>query len=112
MSSLSKRKSAWLPWLALLCLVAPMFASFYFDDMFSSVSYLFDNPSMTTLGWDAAGYGLYTSGYSVLCVFGGLVVCGILLDKWGIRVTGSIFVTMMVAGAGLVLHTLLTGGKV
>ena len=112
MSSLSKRKSAWLPWLALLCLVAPMFASFYFDDMFSSVSYLFDNPSMTVLGWDAAGYGLYTSGYSVLCVFGGLVVCGILLDKWGIRVTGSIFVTMMVAGAGLVLHTLLTGGKV
>ncbi|MBQ1750682.1 MAG: MFS transporter, partial [Bacteroidales bacterium] len=112
MSSLSKRKSAWLPWLALFCLVAPMFASFYFDDMFSSVSYLFDNPSMTVLGWDAAGYGLYTSGYSVLCVFGGLVVCGILLDKWGIRVTGSIFVTMMVAGAGLVLHTLLTGGKV
>jgi MFS family permease len=86
-----------------------MFASYYFDDMFSSISYLFEDPSLTQLGWDAAGYGLYTSGYSVLCVFGGLVVCGILLDKWGVRITGSIFVGMMAAGAGLVLWALLSG---
>ena len=96
-------------WIALACLVVPMFASYYFDDMFSSISYLFEDPSLTQLGWDAAGYGLYTSGYSVLCVFGGLVVCGILLDKWGVRITGSIFVGMMAAGAGLVLWALLSG---
>ncbi len=96
-------------WIALACLVVPMFASYYFDDMFSSISYLFDSPGLTQLGWDAAGYGLYTSGYSVLCVFGGLVVCGILLDKWGVRITGSIFVGMMAAGAGLVLWALLSG---
>ena len=99
----------WLPWAALACLVVPMFASYYFDDMFSSISYLFEDPSRTMLGWDAAGYGLYTSGYSVLCVFGGLVICGILLDKWGVRVTGSIFVGMMAAGALLVLHAITAG---
>ena len=98
-----------LAWIALACLVVPMFASYYFDDMFSSISYLFENPALTQLGWDAAGYGLYTSGYSVLCVFGGLVVCGILLDKWGVRITGSIFVGMMAGGAGLVLWALLSG---
>ena len=76
------KKYAWLPWAALACLVVPMFASYYFDDMFSSISYLFENPSLTALGWDSAGYGLYASGYSVLCVFGGLVIGGILLDKW------------------------------
>ena len=76
-------------WIALACLVVPMFASYYFDDMFSSISNLFEDPSLTALGWDAAGYGLYTSGYSVLCVFGGLVIGGILLDKWGVRVSGS-----------------------
>ena len=97
-------------WIALACLVVPMFASYYFDDMFSSISYLFEDPSLTALGWDAAGYGLYASGYSVLCVFGGLVVCGVLLDKWGVRITGSIFVGMMAAGAGLVLWALLYGG--
>ena len=86
-----------------------MFASYYFDDMFSSISYLFENPSLTQLGWDSAGYGLYASGYSVLCVFGGLVVGGILLDKWGVRVTGSLFVGMMAGGAGLVLWALISG---
>ncbi len=101
------RKSAC--WIALACLVVPMFASYFFDDMFSTISYLFEDPARTQLGWDAAGYGLYTSGYSVLCVFGGLVVCGILLDKWGVRITGSIFVGMMVAGAATVLYAITAG---
>ncbi len=104
-----KRRFTRLAWVALACLVVPMFASYFFDDMFSTISYLFEDPSRTALGWDAAGYGLYTSGYSVLCVFGGLVVCGILLDKWGVRITGSIFVGMMAAGALLVLHAITAG---
>ena len=104
-----KRRCSRLAWVALACLVVPMFASYFFDDMFSTISYLFEDPSRTALGWDAAGYGLYTSGYSVLCVFGGLVICGILLDKWGVRVTGSIFVGMMAAGALLVLHAITAG---
>ena len=98
-------------WIALACLVVPMFASYYFDDMFSSISYLFEDASLTQLGWDSAGYGLYASGYSVLCVFGGLVIGGILLDKWGVRISGSLFVGMMAAGAGVVLWALLSGAS-
>ena len=98
-------------WLVLACLVVPMFASYYFDDIFSTISYLFENPSLTALGWDSAGYGLYASGYSVLCVFGGLVVGGILLDKWGVRLSGTLFVGMMVLGAGIVLWALLSGAS-
>ena len=96
-------------WIALACLVVPMFASYYFDDMFSTLSHLFENPSALQLGWNSADYGLYTSGYSVLCVFGGLVVCGMLLDKWGVRITGSIFVAMMAGGAALVTYSLVSG---
>lgn len=99
----------WTCWLALACLVVPMFGSYFFDDMFSSISHLFSDPSQLQLGWDSAGYGLYTSGYSVLCVFGGLIVCGMLLDKWGVRITGSIFVGMMTAGAALVLWAITSG---
>ena len=86
-----------------------MFGSYFFDDMFSSISFLFSDPSRIALGWDSAGYGLYTSGYSVLCVFGGLIICGILLDKWGVRITGSIFVGLMTAGAALVLWAITSG---
>ena len=107
----SSPKSFYRPaaWIALACLVVPMFASYYFDDMFSSISYLFENASLTQLGWDSEAYGLYASGYSVLCVFGGLVLGGILLDKWGVRLSGSVFVGMMAAGAGIVLWALLSG---
>lgn len=48
-------------------------------------------------------------GYSFLCVWGGLIVCGMLLDKWGVRVTGSIFVGLMAAGAGIVTIAITSG---
>ncbi len=96
-------------WAVLACLVVPMFASFYFDDIFSTLSHLFENPALIELAWDSADYGLYTSAYSVLCVFGGLVFCGMLIDKWGVRITGSIFLAMMVGGASMVLWAITAG---
>lgn len=89
-------------WIALALLVVPMFGSYFFDDMFSTVSFIFNDPSALQLGWGQEQYGQYTSGYSILCIFGGLVLCGMLLDKWGVRITGSIFVGLMVAGAAMI----------
>lgn len=88
-------------WLALLCLAIPMFGSYFFADMFSPLSEIFRTPDQVALGWDATDYGLYTGAYSVLCVFGGLIFCGMLLDRWGVRLTGSVFVGLMILGAAL-----------
>jgi len=93
-------------WIAWACLVVPMFASYFFDDMFSTISHIFQNPDLLELGWNSQDYGFYAGGYSFLCVWGGLIVCGMLLDKWGVRVTGSIFVGLMAAGAALVYVTI------
>ena len=111
MSALKKslRDNSWACWLALACLVVPMFASYFFDDMFSSLSELFKNPEYLELGWDMADYGFYSSGYSFLCIWGGLIVCGALLDRFGVRLVGSIFVGMMVLGAGLVTFAISAG---
>ncbi len=109
MKKSSTLNNNWAPWLALACLVVPMFASYFFDDMFSSLSELFKNPEMLELGWDMADYGFYASGYSFLCIWGGLIVCGALLDKFGVRLVGSIFVGMMVLGAGLVTFAISAG---
>ena len=87
--------------LALACLVVPMFASYFFDDMFSSVSHLFGNPAALELGWDARDLGNFIGDYSLLCVCGGLIVGGILLDVFGIRRMGSVFVGMMALGAAM-----------
>ena len=103
------KDNRWACWLALACLVVPMFASYFFDDMFSSLSELFKNPQSLELGWDMADYGFYSSGYSFLCLWGGLIVCGALLDKFGVRLVGSIFVGMMVLGAAIVTIAISAG---
>ena len=111
MSSLKNtiRDNKWACWLALACLVVPMFASYFFDDMFSSLSELFKNPETLELGWNMADYGFYSSGYSFLCIWGGLIICGALLDKFGVRLVGSIFVGMMTGGAALVTFAISAG---
>ena len=111
MSTLIKnlRDNKWARWIVLACLVVPMFASYFFDDMFSSLSELFKNPECLELGWNMADYGFYASGYSFLCIWGGLIVCGALLDKFGVRLVGSIFVGMMVGGAALVTFAISAG---
>ncbi len=102
MENTTKTISAKACWLALACLVVPMFGSYFFDDMFSTVSQIFKNPEMLQLGWNSANFGLYAGGYSFLCVWGGLIICGVLLDKYGVRLVGSIFVGMMLIGAAIV----------
>ena len=103
------RENKWICWVVLACLVVPMFASYFFDDMFSSLSELFKNPEQLQLGWDMADYGFYSSGYSFLCIWGGLIVCGALLDRFGVRLVGSIFVGMMVGGAAMVTFAISAG---
>src|SRR5574344_205165 len=93
-------------WIVLGCLVIPMFASYFFDDMFSTLSHIFKSPELLSLGWNSQDYGFYAGGYSFLCVWGGLIICGMLLDKWGVRFTGSLFVALMVAGGALVAYAI------
>ena len=97
-------------WLALACLVVPMFGSYFFDDMFSTVSQIFKNPEMLQLGWNSQQFGFYAGGYSFLCVWGGLIICGILLDKFGVRIIGSVFVGLMVVGAAIVTCAISAAG--
>ena len=93
-------------WLVLLCLAIPMFASYFFDDIFSTISHIFKHPEILDLSWSSSDYGFYGGAYSLLCVWGGLVICGMLLDKWGVRFTGSLFVGLMVVGSLVVVYAI------
>ncbi len=91
-------------WVVLVSLSIVMFASYFFDDIFSTINQEFANPENVALGWSMADYGFYRSAYSLLCIFGGLIICGMILDRWGVRLTGSIFVGLMVGGAALITY--------
>ncbi|MBP1670923.1 MAG: putative transporter [Bacteroidetes bacterium] len=93
-------------WLVLLMLSIPMFASYFFDDIFTTISHIFKNPQILDLGWNMSDYGFYGGAYSLLCVWGGLVICGMLLDKWGVRFTGSLFLGLMVGGSFIVIYAI------
>ncbi|MCF0120285.1 MAG: MFS transporter, partial [Oscillospiraceae bacterium] len=89
--------------------MVPMFASYFFDDMFSSVSHLFQNPESLELGWNSTDLGDFIGDYSLLCICGGLIIGGVLLDIFGVRVMGSIFLGMMVGGAALAWYAVSSG---
>ena len=93
-------------WIVLMSLAIPMFASYFFDDIFSTISQIFSHPEALDLGWNLSDYGFYGGAYSLLCVWGGLVICGMLLDKWGVRFTGSLFVGLMVGGSLIVVYAI------
>lgn len=93
-------------WFVLLALSIPMFSSYFFDDLFTTISHIFKNPEILDLGWNLSDYGFYGGAYSLLCVWGGLVICGMLLDKWGVRFTGSLFVGLMVGGSVIVIYAI------
>lgn len=106
MDSKTLNNSAKVRWSVLLMLSAVMFASYFFDDIFTTIGHIFKNPDLVALGWNSAEYGVYGGAYSFLCVWGGLVICGMLIDKWGVKLTGTLFVSLMVAGASVVAYAI------
>ncbi len=100
------RDSKTARWFVLFTLAVPMFASYFFDDIFTTINHIFRNPELLDLGWNTVDYGFYGGAYSLLCVWGGLVISGMLLDKWGVRITGSLFVGLMIVGSVIVLYAI------
>ncbi len=94
----SLHESSGARWTAMLLVAFTMFAAYFFSDVFSPVK---DALTASRLQWNNTEYGQFAGSYSLLCVFGGLIICGMLLDIWGVRITGTVFAALMVVGAGV-----------
>ncbi len=85
-----------IQWIALLLLAIAGFSEYYVYDSLTSI----DSMVKSTLGLDAADFGLTYSFYSVANVFlGALFFAGILIDYWGTKKSGLLFVSLCVLGA-------------
>ncbi len=82
-------------WTALLLIAFMMLFAYMFVDVMSPLQNLIE----TQRGWNPGVFGTYASSEYFLNVCGFLIIAGIILDKSGIRFTGTLSASLMVGGA-------------
>jgi MFS family permease len=88
-------------WGIMVLVSIAMATNYYFYDALSPLKDLMH----TKLGFSSSDYGLFMGSYSWANVFLAMaIVGGIILDKIGIRITGSLFILFQVAGAAITAY--------
>ncbi|MCQ2299645.1 MAG: MFS transporter [Bacteroidales bacterium] len=82
-------------WSALILIALMMFFGYMFVDVMSPLQQLIE----AERGWDPSAFGTYAAGEYILNVCGFLIIAGIILDKMGIRFTGTLSASLMLVGA-------------
>ena len=84
-------------WTALILISLMMFFTYMFVDVMSPLKSLVES----SLGWDSGVFGTYAASEYILNVCGFLIIAGIILDKMGVRFTGTLSASLMVIGAAI-----------
>lgn len=92
----------WARWTALILVALMMFFAYMFVDVMSPLQSLIE----TQRGWKPEAFGYYAGAEYILNVFGFLIIAGIILDKMGIRFTGTLSASVMVIGACIKLYAI------
>ena len=84
-------------WTMLVLTSFLLFATYWFYDVFSPLKDLM----MTDLGIDSGSFGIVVSATTWANCLGMILIGGIILDKWGIRVSSILFGLLVTVGAAL-----------
>jgi MFS family permease len=87
--------SAPVRWLVLVLLAMLTFSTYWFQDFFSGLKPLMQSQ----LGFSSSDFGLMISATTWANLAGMIIVGGIILDKWGIRISGIVFGGLATLGA-------------
>lgn len=82
-------------WSALILIALMMFFGYMFVDLMSPLQSMIE----ADRGWSPSVFGTYAAGEYILNVCGFLIIAGIILDKCGIRFTGTLSASLMFVGA-------------
>ncbi|MBK3517743.1 MFS transporter [Carboxylicivirga marina] len=93
------RDSAAMRWGALILLSALTFSTYWFQDFFGGVKDLL----LDEYGFTSENFGRIISLTTFANLFGMIMLGGILMDKWGVRIAGLLFGGLSAAG-GLVVY--------
>lgn len=98
------RDSTVMRWFMLILLSALMFATYWFQDFYGGLKGLMESE----LGFTSEQFGRIIGLTTIANMFGMIIVGGIILDKWGIRVAGLVFGGL--AAVGGIISALATAG--
>ena len=93
------RDSAGMRWFALVLLSGLTFATYWFQDFMGGLQGLLQ----TEYGFTPENYGRIISMTTFANMFGMIIIGGIILDKWGIRLAGLLFGGIAAVG-GLIVY--------
>jgi len=74
-------------WLVMFLVSSLMFSTYYFQDIYSGLKDLIESD----FGFTSEEYGRMVGLTTIANVFGMIIIGGIILDKWGIRLAGLVF---------------------
>lgn len=96
MNTVSKylNDKAWARWTVLVLVCTLIFAAYMYEAAVAPLQSLLE----ATKGWTPEIYGTFSGGEFILNVMGFLIVAGIILDKFGLRYTGTIGGVLMTIG--------------
>ena len=84
-------------WTVLVLVALMMFFAYMFVDVMSPLKSLVESE----LGWNSSVFGTYAASEYILNVCGFLIIAGVILDKLGVRFSGVLSASLMVAGAAI-----------
>lgn len=79
----------------MVLIASMMFFAYMFVDVMSPIQALIEKER----GWNPDVFGTYAAGEYILNVCGFLIIAGFILDKMGVRFTGTLSASLMVLGA-------------
>jgi MFS family permease len=82
-------------WFVMILISGLMFSTYWFQDFFSGLKPLMESQ----MGISSTDFGALIGLTTIANVFGMIILGGIILDKWGIRLTGIIFGAVATLGA-------------
>jgi len=84
-------------WSVLILVASMMFFAYMFVDVMSPLKSLVESG----LGWNSDVFGKYAASEYIVNVCGFLIIAGVILDKLGVRFSGILSASLMVAGAAI-----------
>ncbi|MCT4589814.1 MAG: MFS transporter [Carboxylicivirga sp.] len=91
------RDSAALRWFALILLSGLTFSTYWFQDFFSGLKGLMESE----MGIGSEEFGRILGMTTIANMFGMIIIGGIMLDKWGIRIAGIVFGSIATLGGAI-----------